>query len=1037
MRRVLNWFIQNPVAANLLMIIILVGGAVSVNFLNNEFFPPIEPLVVQVSVPYPGAGPLEVEEQICLKIEEAISDVEGIKEIRSTARQGMGQVLVEAVDDWNLQRLINDVKNRVDGISTFPVDAERPIVRDFTVRSQVVTLAVSGGDDEAAIKEQALKLKDRLIQIPGVAQVDVLGTRDYVVSVDVKEETLRAYGLNFDDIAIAIRASSLNLPAGQMRNPAGDIQLQVYGQQYKASDFEDVVVISNPDGSQITLGQIATLRNTFEEKNFLSEYEGRIAAKLVAKVGDNPDTIGTAESIKQFLRDYQMPAGFKAEIWSDQSYYLKDRLSILGSNSLQGLVLVFVLLLLFLRPSLAAWVASGIAVAYLGTLMVMPMTGTSLNVVSTFAFLLILGIVVDDAIVVSENIYTRYEKGYSGPVAASLGVNGVAKPVVLAVITTLLVFVPLLFAPGMMANMFMPVPIVAMIALTFSLIESLLILPSHLSHLKPEKESTFIVSRKLSQARGIFTSGLNRFSLNVYQPLLEKSLRHKSATIATFLAALMVTVSLLAGGWLRLSFMPDFEGETLVGKAVMQEGIGFSELLEIQEQMQAGLDEVRRNPKAVNRDGTSVFKATYSSVDGSTVTIQANLSNNDARKITSSELQVLWRQAVGEIPGAESLVFSNSDFGGEKDINLRLAGPDLDVLRRAAEDLKAAMGDYAGVIAIDDSLSSARQEIRIQLKPHAEVLGLELRDVANQVRHAFYGAEAQRIPLLREDVKVLVRYPESQRATVEDLVHMRIKLDDDTLIPFAEVATAEFVPGYTTIQRVDRARVVDVYADVVPGVANATEIVQQIMANDRGPLLEKYPGVRFILEGDQLEFIKMAQALGLGLLFAMMAIYALLAVEFKSYLQPLYILSAVPFGIAGAIIGHLLLGMSFSFPSAFGILATAGVVINSNLVLIDRINNLREEGKNIVDAVRQGARERLRPILLTSMTTFFGLMPILLEESPSAATLIPMVVSLSFGVVFATTITLLMVPALYVTLESVKDRMGFAPGSRVDLEQEV
>lgn len=1033
MKNLLDWFIRNPIAANLLMVIIMVGGGLSVKSLNNEFFPPINPLLVQVLVPYPGAGPLEVEEQICIKIEEAISDVEGIKEIRSTASQGLGQVIVEAVDDWDLQRLINDVKNRVDGISTFPAEAERPIVKDFTIRSEVVEVVVYGGDDEAAIKEQSLALKDRMMQLPGISQVELQGVRDYLVSVDVSEETLRAYNLSFEEIALAIRGSSLNLPAGQMRNPDGDIQVQIYGQDYRAHDFEDIPVITNLDGSQVTLGQIATIRDTFEEKNFLVKYEGQIAAKLLAKVGDNPDTIGTAEAAIEFINSYQMPAGFNAVVWSDQSYYLKDRLSILTGNSLQGLVLVFVLLLLFLRPSLAAWVASGIGVAYLGTIMMMPVAGLTINVVSTFSFLLILGIVVDDAIVVSENIYSYHEKGYSGPVAASLGVNGVSKPVVLAVLTTLLVFIPMLFVPGMMAEMFYPVPVIAIIALSFSLIEALLILPSHLAHLKAESDTGNVVKRKLAVVRGHFSRGLDYFSVAVYRPLLEMSLANRGATIAAFLAALMITLSLLVGGWLKINFMPSFEGETLTIKAEMQEGTGFGRLLEVQKQIESGLFAVKQNPRARNYNGSSAILDSYSSVDGSTVTFQVNLTNNDAREVTSSELQQLWREAIGEIAGVQSLVLYSAGFGDEKDINLRLAGPDIDVLRRAANDLKSSMGKYAGVVGINDSLSSVRKEIRIDLKPHAETLGLQLVDVARQVRNAFYGAEAQRIPLMREDVKVLVRYPKEERANIEDLVNLRIKLADGTLVPFHEVAEATFVPGYTTIRRNNRSRVVDVFADVVPGVANAREIVGQILKRDQQELLQKYPGVRFILEGDQREIQIMLVSLSVGLALVMMAIYALLAVEFRSYLQPFYILSAVPFGIAGAIIGHLLLGMHFSFPSGFGILATAGVVVNSNLVLIDRVNNIREEGVSIIDAMRQGTAERLRPILLTSLTTFFGLMPILLEESPSAAALIPMVVSLSFGVVFATTITLLMVPALYVTFESLKERLGFAPGSRVDL----
>jgi len=575
---------------------------------------------------------------------------------------------------------------------------------------------------------------------------------------------------------------------------------------------------------------------------------------------------------------------------------------------------------------------------------------------------------------------------------------------------------------------------VAMAALTFSLVEALLILPSHLSHLRPETEDRSAISKKFAQIRGFFARWLNHFSCHYYQPLLDKSLKHGGATLATFFSALIICLSLLTGGWLKLNFMPDFEGESLVATATMQEGVGYARLLEVQDQMIAGLEKLKRDPKIVNHDGSPAIRDSFSSIDGSTVSIEVNLSNNDAREITSSRLESMWQQSMGEIQGVQSLVMVNSAFAGDKDISLRLSGPDVEVLRSAADDLKKALAQYAGVVGINDSLSSVRQEIRISLKPYAETLGLELDDVARQVRNAFYGAEAQRIPLLREDVRVMVRYPEDDRATIENLVNMRVKLADGTLVPFTEVADAEFIPGYTTINRFNRSRVVDVFADVVPGVANANEVVNDILRHAQPELLKKYPGVRFLLDGQQQDMRDMIAFLGVGLAFSVLAMYSLLAVQFRSYIQPLCILSAVPFGIAGAVIGHLLLGLSFSFPSGFGVLATAGVVVNSNLVLIDRINSLRDEGIELLEAVRQGARERLRPILLTSLTTFFGLMPILLEESPSAATLIPMAVSLSFGVVFATTITLLMVPAMYTALESMKERMGFAAKSSVEIQ---
>lgn len=1033
MNALLAWFVKNPVAANLLMLIIIAGGLVASTRIDNEFFPDFQPNIVQVSVPYPGAGPLEVEEQICIKIEEAISDVQGIKEVKSTASQGIGTVTIETVEGWDVQRMVSDVKTRVDAISTFPVDVERPIVSDLSLGTQVIQLVLFGGHDEQAIKDLALDLKDKLNLLPGVSQVNINGTRESVVTVEVSESTLRAYGLSFADIAAIIRDSSINLPAGQMRNPAGDIQLQIYGQDYRAEDFADIVVVSGRDGGQVRLGQIATLRDTFEEKNFLVEYEGQIAAQLTVLAGESPDTIGTSALVQDYIASHRddLPPGFRLEVWNDNSLYLKDRLNLLMVNSLQGLALVFVLLLLFLRPLLAVWVCTGIAVAYLGTLWSMSLMGVSINVVSTFAFLLILGIVVDDAIVISENIYSMHERNVRGPMAAIAGVTDIAKPVILAVLTTLIVFVPMLAMPGTMAQLFTPIPIVAIAALTFSLVESLLILPSHLSGLKAEKPPANPATRLLALCRHGFNRGLNRFSFRIYQPLLERCLRNRGATLALFLAILMTCLSVFAGGWLPVRLTPEIETENLIAEAQFQEGAGFAHVLAVKEQIMDGFERVRREPDMVGFDGQPIVTGSFLVVDGDKVTLRINLIKNGERALTSVDIENRIKKAIGEIRGVKSFNVSSSLFGLSKDMSFRLSGADIDELDAARHHLREVLASYAGVVDITDSLSSARQEIRIALKPHAETLGLDLADIARQARHAFYGAEAQRIPRLREDVRVMVRYPADQRGTLEYLEDMRIRLPDGRGIPFSEVATAEFVPGYTTITRTDRQRVVSVFADVVPGAAVANEIVQTVLANHQADMKERFPSVTVGLEGQQREQGEFFQTMLIGAAFALFCMYAVLAVEFKSYLQPLYVLSAVPFGAAGAIIGHLLVGMDFSMPSGIGMLATAGVVVNANLVLIDCINKLRAAGGDMEAAVRQAARERLRPILLTTITTFFGLMPILMEPSTSAAALKPVVVSLSFGVVFATGITLLMVPAMYLVFETLKARLGF--GARAEV----
>jgi multidrug efflux pump subunit AcrB len=1035
MKRIIPWFVENPVAANLLMLILIVGGIVSSIGIDNEFLPDFETGVVQVQVPYPGAGPLEVEEQICMKIEEAIADVEGIDEVQCTASQGLGSVRVFALDDWDVQQLLNEVKNQVDGISTFPANAEKPVVSELTMGKEVLSLVVYGGTDEQTIKAQAQDLKEELNRLAGVSRVQLGGVRDSVVSIEVGEQTLRKYGLTFNNIANVVREGSVNLPAGQMRGEFGEMQIQIYGQDYRARDFENLPVVASPDGAQLTLGDIASVRDTFQEKNFVVEYNGNPAVELTVIAGEHPDLIGTSTVVRDFIAKWQetLPPGFRVEVWDDSSDLVRDRLELLVKNSVQGLLLVFMLLLLFLRPALAVWVTAGIAVAYLGTLWVMPVMDLSINMVSTFAFLLILGIVVDDAIVVGENIYTANETGQAPATAAWQGAAGVAKPIILAVLTTVMVFLPMLSLPGAAAQIFMPFPQVAIAALTFSLVECLLILPSHLRHLAPEKPPANRFSKALRAVRQRFTRGLNHFSFHIYQPLLDRCLRHQGTTVASFLAALMIALSLAVGGWLPMRFTPQFDLEVITATVEMQEGAAFSHVRGVRDRLAAGLDTLRRDPGMRGHDGRSVIEDSFTFVEDNKVTFKASVLPSDARSVTGTEIASRWKQAVGEIPAAETFTIAASPFASNRDLSFRLKGRDLDQLSAASRYLQARLEGFAGVVGVSDSLESARQEIRVALKPYAETLGVELADVANQVRYAFYGAEAQRIPRVREDVKVMVRYPADQRDSIETLLDMRVRLDDGTAVPFTEVATANFVPGYTTLERVDRQRVVYVYADVLEGGVSANEIFLSILRNHKEALESRFSGVTLDVGGEQEQQIEFFDQLYVGMGFALFAIYLLLAVEFKSYWQPLIILSAVPFGIAGAIVGHLVMGMAFSMPSALGVLATAGVVVNDNLVLMDRINNLRREGTAMVDAVKRGARDRLRPILLTSLTTFFGLMPILMEPSPAATALKPLVVSLAFGVVFATSITLLMVPAIYLAGERLKQRYGFRPRAETNL----
>lgn len=1021
-RGLIHWWVSNPIAANLLMLMVLVGGLTSLPDLDKEMFPKIPRDVVQVEVPYPGAGPREVEEQICIRIEEQVHDLDGIEELRSFAYQGMGRIEIEVADGHDTQKLLNDVKSRVDAINTLPVDSERPLIKEVLARTQILSLALAGPMAEDDLKRLAESIRDEVIGLPGVTLAEIGGTRPEEVAVEISEETLRRYQLTFEDIVAAIRRSSVNLPAGEVREQAGDIVLQTRGQAYQREDFERIVVLRDTDGTQVLLGDIARINDGFAEQDLMSIFNGKPAVFINLFNTRNPDVVASSEAVRAYVAE-KLPSlqpGVELVVWRDLSVYLGSRIDLLSKNALGGLLLVFGLLVLFLRPALAFWVAAGIGISYVGTLWLMPYLGISVNIVSLFAFLLILGIVVDDAIVVGESIYSHHERGLSGNDSASLGALAVSKPVTFAVLTTIIVFVPMLLLPGDSSKLMAEMPKVAIIALTFSLLESFLILPAHLRHLKPEKEATWLFAKWLQRARNAASRWMKQFADHQFRPALESCLRHSGITMALFLAVLIVILGVFFTGWLRVAFFPVVEGEYLRASAELREGISFDRSLAVMRQIEEGVEGLKQEPLLIGEDGRSVIENHYAESRENIVSVVLELSSNETRSISSKAVAGLWQKHIGTVENVEDYRVEYTLMGRPKEINLLLRGKQIDELRLASVEIESLLLDYPGVFNVSSSFRTASKEIEISLKDNADTLGIGLSDIAGQLRNAFYGVEAQRIPREREDVKVMVRYPEAERARVSSLDELRIRTDDGRELPFNAVADITFVPGYTEIKRRDRKRMVEIEGELVSGAASADEIVAVFMRDHWSELVKKFPGLTLEIDGAQ----KDQKAFEIGFLqmmaLALLAIYTLLAVEFRSYWQPVIVLSAVPFGIAGAIIGHLLFGKEISMPSMMGVLAAAGVVVNDNLVLIDRINQLKKEGWHAVDAVVQGARDRFRPIVLTSLTTFFGLTPILFERSAQAQFLIPMVISLAFGVLLATFVTLLLVPSIYITGERIR-----------------
>ena len=1028
MNGIISWFVKNPIAANLLMLLIIIGGLTNIPNLDKEFFPATPSNIIQIAVPYPGAGPKEVEEQVCIRIEEAIHDLDGIDKIISKARLGAGIVTVEVATGYDSQRLLNEIKSRVDALSTLPAEVERPIINELLWRHHMISLALTGDQAETTLKRYGEKIRDELSALSHVSLVELHGTRPYEVSIEVSEYNLRRYGLNFQQIVEAIRSSSLNLPAGSIRANIGDIQLQTRGQAYSATDFENIIILRKVDGTRIVLGDVASINDGFAEENSIARFNGKPAIFLNVKVSGHPDVLKTSQAVRQYVSEshQHLPDGLALTMWRDSSYPFKGRIETLLKNGIGGLVLVFIVLMLFLRPLLALWVCLGIGVSFLGALWLLPLTPTSLNMISLFAFLLILGIVVDDAIIVSESIFAEQQAGISGKQGASKGTQQVSKPILFAVISTMIVFVPMFYLPGDSAHAAMAIPIVVLLTLAFSLIESLFILPSHLSHMPPLPKNPTGLKGQLEKARLFFSEGMTFTASNLYQPLLAKCLNWHWLTMAVFFCLLLISIAVFTGGWLRFSFMPNVTSDFLVARITLPEGGPFSDSQKMLKKLENSALELQKNHRFSNdnsQQNTSYISNIQVRAEENKVTTWVELNRDLRSEISAEEMSKEWRKLIGELPNVDDFILSYTINRQGKALQFVLSSPDNNALLTVSNELQALLKRYPGIYDISDSMQSPRPEIELNLKPLAETLDITLADLARQVRQGFYGAEAQRIPRGKEDVKVMVRYPKAERESLDHLHYMRIRSPSGEEVPFDTVAEVRYVPSYSKIDRTDRQRTINVSAEVQRGSTDTIALVDEIINHQLPIWQQKYPGLQLQLEGEQREKNEFMGALFIGIAQALIVIYALFAIAFRSYWQPVIILTAVPFGFMGAVAGHLIMGREISIFSLLGILACAGVVVNDNLVLIDRINQLRDQGQEIISALLQAGKDRFRPIILTSLTTFIGLVPIMSETSLQAQFLIPMVISLAFGVLLATSVTLLLVPILYLLGERFKTRV--------------
>ncbi|MBI9112605.1 efflux RND transporter permease subunit [Maridesulfovibrio ferrireducens] len=1021
----ISWMAGNSVASNLLMIILLIGGLVMAFNIKQEVFPEFSTDTVTVSVSYHGASPEEVEQGIVLAIEEAVIGLDGVKEVTSSASEGRGSVTIEAIEGYDLQQLTQDIKSEVDRITSFPEEAEDPSVKESSHKRQVLALMVYGDVNPLTLRKVAENLREDLISDPGITQVDLSEVSDLQVTIEIPQDKLRAYNLTLTDVAKTLNDASVELPGGGIKTGSGEVLVRFKERKDFAREFARVPIVTGSDGTQVRLEDIADVKEDFQDDDNITSYNGVPAVRInVFRVGtQTPITVSEAVHAKLKTFNRSLPKSVHVDVRNDSSDVFKQRMDLLLKNGLMGLALVFILLALFLEPRLAFWVSMGIPISFLGSMLILSPADASINMISMFAFIISLGIVVDDAIVVGENVYTMRQQGMTWHKAAYEGAKRIAMPVTFSVLTNIVAFMPLFFIPGIMGKIFKIIPLVVCSVFAVSLVESLFVLPAHLAHGgegQPGRIMAFVLRNQQKISKGLMV-----FIEKVYRPFLDRAIAWKYLTVALGFACLLIAFAYIKSGRLGFTMFPKIESNYAYLTVDLPYGTAKEVTMEVQKKaLKAAAIVTNEN------GGDKLVRGVYSKIGGAgrgsssgshVLKIQVFLTDADIRPISTDQYTKKWRNELGPIAGAESVLFE-SDRGGPGSggsLEIELSHTDIGVLERAASDLAAALSTYPKVKDIDDGYSPGKRQLDFELLPEGRSLGLTPQGVASQMRAAYYGAEVLRQQRGRNEVKVMVRLPISERVSEYNLEEMIIRTPKGTDVPLREVVKIKGGRSYTSINRRDGRRVVSVSADVTPRKETA-QIIQSVVKEFLPQLKADYPGLGFSLEGKQADMQESTDSLISGLLMAMMCIYALLAIPFKSYFQPIIIMICIPFGIVGAVIGHILLGYSLSLMSLFGIVALSGVVVNDSLVFIDYVNKMRMKGHCAYDAVLEAGTARFRPILLTTLTTFGGLAPMILETSRQARFLIPMAISLGFGILFATGITLILVPSFYMIFEDIR-----------------
>ena len=1026
---IIKWFLENKIATNLLMVTIIIGGFISIPKVSKEAFPTSDQNFVSVSVTYRGAAPQEVEQQVVVRLEEALSEVEGVYKLTSTSTLGEGVVTVEVVEGYDIQTIMSDIENKVSAINTLPIKAERPVVKKIPNKLPITFFAVYGSIDPVELKNIAYQMRDEIGLLESISLVEVFDTSDNQINIEVSERNLKRFNLDFDSVANAIRDSSLNISAGTISTEYSRLQLTTSNQAYTAFEYAQIPITTNSNGVVVRLGDIADVRDELSNDEILSTLEGQTAINFKVYLDDqSPDLIAGTNNLRNYIDSYKkkLPPGVNLSINYEIKSEFDSRLNLLTENAISGLILVFVVLMLFLRPLIAVWVCVGIVTAFAGTLWLLPVVDVSINMLSMLAFLMVLGIIVDDAIVVGESIYSEQNTEAPGNTKAFVGASKVVRPVLLAIASTIIFFVPLLDVPAESKPFTVSIFFVIVLCLLFSLVESLLILPSHLAHMGPEKESKIPTLKVLAKIRGATAKGLTYSAQHYFQPLLKLGLARQGLTISIFVCAFMISLSILAGGWVKTVFMPKIPNAFINADIVLHSDAPYSKTKEMAERLYEAGIALKQDPELLELNGSQPFvgEINYSS-HGNVAHMFIGLTQPEHRILSTSKISHKLQELIGPLDDVKSYSLVSDMAGNTPDIKLDLNIRSNEYQKQVAavNDVVKALKEYSAVTNIRTSLDAKRKDVKIELKPRAEVLGVTVKDIGNQIRQAYFGEEVQRIARNGEDVRVVLRYPEQDRHSLYSLDRMYIRADNGDEIPLSTLADISYVPGYTKIERLDRRRSIAITANVDDGVDPMFLINDLIGANEY-KWSNKHSGFNLKPAGDLRVQEEFGDSFKVNFLIALLAVYALMAIVFRSYGQSMLVLIAIPYGLMGSIWGHLIMGHNLSIMSAMGFLACAGVVVNGNLVLLDRINHFREQGMDAYHAALNASLDRFRPIVLTSLTTFIGLIPILSESSGQAQYLIPMVISLAFGVLLATPITLILVPTLYVFC--VKISQGFS-----------